>query len=293
MKCPICSRETPPSVTPWTFHCRVCDYWGSSLQPVTENLKKDDFLTGHDDGDNPISYLDELRIRNFETILESLACLEPKPLRLLEVGCGSGLFLECAEKRGFAASGIEAYAAMAAHGIRKGRRIQVGLFPDCLDSQARFDGIVFNDVFEHLPDAPNILRLCWQHLNPGGVLVINLPNSRGLFFRIARLSCWVGCRGPWERLWQKMFFTPHLHYFSARSLQTLCTTFGFVPISSFRGLRSFSMRGLWARISADDKTTVLQRAATWTAALALSVVVPFFPSDCAYQIFRKPSDSPQ
>ena len=288
LRCPICSHAMKPKLTSWSFYCDCCEYWGSTLKPVTAVLEQDEFLAKREDEDNPIDYLDELRITNFRTCLQHIARVKPSATSsILEVGCGAGLFLSEAAAIGIEAEGVEAYEAMARRGIAQGRPIRIGFFPDCLGVHERFGVIVFNDVFEHLPDASAMLLTCARHLQPDGLLVLNLPNSRGLFYRVAALALSVGIRSPWERLWQKMFFTPHLHYFSPKSLELLCHNAGFDPATPTIGLKSVSIRGLWKRIKADSTMSKLQGIAVFATTLFLACLVPFFESDCTLRIFRR------
>jgi len=273
----------------WSYYCPHCDYWGSSLQPVTQLLGKDDFLSRREGQDNPIDFLDELRTENFRACIQHISKLMPAGAKsLLEVGCGAGLFLAEAEAAGISSLGIEAYQAMAQRGLKQGRTIRIGFFPNCLDENERFGAIVFNDVFEHLPDAVGILNVCKRHLENGGLLVLNLPNSSGLFYRVASLLYRIGIHGPWDRLWQKMFFTPHLHYFSSQSLELLCLGSDFEAATPTIGLKSVRIPGLWARIRANPKTTLLQSMVTYVGAVILTKVTSFFEPDCIMRIFRKP-----
>jgi SAM-dependent methyltransferase len=289
--CPICTEQLPPTVAAWSFYCSRCDYWGSVLEPVTELRAKDEFLAQaeRDDVQNPIEYLDELRVGNFRRILRHLSEQKPTPSGpVLEVGCGPGLFLTEAAAKGLTAVGIEPFEAMARRGQDNGCNIRLGLFPTCLEDSEQFDAIVFNDVFEHLPNAPEVLRTCLRHLVPGGLVVLNLPNSHGLFFRVSRLAAALGYRAPWNRMWQTMFYSPHLHYWSPESLGSLCDSVGFEPATAPIPMTSVSLKGLWRRIRAAPNTSMSSAIFSLFGALCCAAAVPLFPSDCYAQVFRKP-----
>ncbi len=291
LNCPICAGAMPAAATPWNFYCRHCDYWGSGLQPVTDALAKDAFLTAAERSDvlNPIGYLDELRITNFRSILRHIMAWKPtKDGLVLEVGCGPGLFLTEAAALGLNTIGIEPFETMARRGQSSNCNIRLGLFPNCLDDREQFDAIVFNDVFEHLPDAPEVLRTCLRHLVPGGLVVLNLPGSQGLFFRVARLAASLGYLAPWNRMWQRMFYSPHLHYWSPKSLDALCHSVGLEPVTKPIDMVSVSCRGLWKRIRAAPDTSLPTAVVNFVAALGCAAIAPLFPSDCFLQVFRKP-----
>ena len=290
--CPICDAELPSAVSPWAFYCEACDYWGSVLEPVTGVLAKDDFLTHAERQNvlNPIHYLDDLRIANFRRIVRLISDHKPTASgAVLEVGCGPGLFLTEAAVAGINAVGIEPFEAMARRGRANGCTVRIGLFPDCVDLHEQFDAIVFNDVFEHLPNASDVLGTCLQHLVPGGLVVLNLPNAHGLFFRIARLVAALGHQGPWDRMWQKMFWSPHLHYWSPRSLESLCARVGLERATEPIAMASVSCRGLWKRIRAAPNSSLAGSLVSYAGSLCCTAISPFFTSDCYVQLFRKPS----
>lgn len=295
LDCPACNAPMPSRATPWTFYCRGCDYWASTLEPVTALVEQGAFPNAGETTDsNPIGYLDDVRTANFDRILGEIRRLFPGPkLRLLEIGCGPGLFLERARRAGIDAQGIEVYEEIARPGIARGLPIRIGMFPGCVGPDERFDAIAFNDVFEHLPDPAAVLDTCWRMLSPDGLVVINLPNSHGLYFSVARRALACGIHGPWDRMWQKGFFTPHLHYFSPGSLERLCRRHGFEPAISPLHLRSTSLRGLWRRIRVSDAFGLPAAMAYYGGAVACHLLSGACDSDCILSIARKVERRPQ
>ncbi|MGY0570429.1 class I SAM-dependent methyltransferase [Bradyrhizobium sp. RDM12] len=95
----------------------------------------------------------------------------PKGAKILEVGSAYGFFLLEAEKF-FTAEGIEISEEAAKFARSRGLAVRTGLVSEqVLHEMGKFDAIVLFDVIEHLPDPHATLALCWQHLNPGGVIV--------------------------------------------------------------------------------------------------------------------------
>src|SRR5690606_11668960 len=103
-------------------------------------------------------------------------------------------------------------------------------FPDALAPGERFDAIVFNDVIEHIPDIGRALAACRERLAPGGMLLLNLPSSSGVFYRASKLLRRLGVAGHFERMWQKGLPSPHLHYVDPTNLARLLDRAGFVPV---------------------------------------------------------------
>lgn len=236
-------------------------------------------------GDEPIGFLEPIRLANFHHILDQVQTLGVSG-PILDIGCGSGFFLKIAKQRGFDAIGIEPKAEMAEAAERHGGDIRRGLFPDVIGENETFSAIFFNDVLEHIPDVGAILQACRAHLRPDGVLVINVPSAKGLFFRLAVLLRRLGVDGPFNRMWQTMFYTPHLHYFTPRSLMALTKRHGFIPAAPITRLASVSFTGLRERVAADGSLGPLGRLATFAGTAALVPVAAMMPSDTMVGFFQ-------
>jgi hypothetical protein len=88
---------------------------------------------------------------------------------------------------------------------------------------------------------------------------LNVPNSKGILFKLAKLMAVIGLKNPWDRLWQKMFYTPHLHYFSVDNLGKLLERYNYVELNNHIKLRTISSKSLWRRISVDPETSLIQK----------------------------------
>ncbi|EQD80446.1 3-demethylubiquinone-9 3-methyltransferase, partial [mine drainage metagenome] len=141
--------------------------------------------------------LDPLRRRNFETLLKRLGEIVPtRGLTLLDVGCSTGLFLETAARYGIDGVGIEPEPGQASIARLRGVKVRDGFFPDSLRRGETFDIVAFNDVFEHLSDPCQVLHACELILNPGGVLILNLPDSAGVLYSVASALARIGLENP-------------------------------------------------------------------------------------------------
>lgn len=285
--CPICSSKMSNRVCNWTFYCNSCDYWASFLE---QNINsQDDYIFSEERNDSQvISFLDSIRIENFNIILDDVELNhDKKVLRILDVGCASGLFIITAGRRGHVVTGIEPNPIMAKIALEKGFDVINGFFPAAISSASKFDMIIFNDVFEHIPDVNEILYSCSDFLNDNGVLVINLPNSRGVFFRLAKMLAIVGLMGPWQRLWQIMFYTPHVHYFSGYSLDKLLKNYNFRNGAEARQLEAVSLTGLWGRLAIDKSNNLIIRSLLFVGIVLAYPLIKFFEKDAFYSIYKK------
>jgi SAM-dependent methyltransferase len=137
--------------------------------------------------------------------------------RLLEVGCGTGVFLEEVLRSGrWEAEGIEPHAEAAAY-VRKALNIPVHeqLLPDVNLEEGSFDVIVLWNVVEHFYYPMRDLGLAHRLLKPDGLLVFSLPNLESLDAKIFG-KYWAG----WE-------LPRHLYFFPRRQLRSALERIGF------------------------------------------------------------------
>ena len=279
--CPVCQGQLSSRLARWLRRCDACGLWASDLAPRTDAGASLD-ETHRAEGLAP------LRKANFETVLDLLSELGPLAgRRVVDVGCAHGWFLEVATVRGMVACGVEPDVDVAETAIRRKLSVRVGPFPDVVADTDRYDVIAFNDVFEHLVDPHAVLSACAQRLAPGGHLVLNLPSSQGVLYRVACALARAGVRGPLERLWQRDFPSPHLWYFDARNLARLATPHGFRLERTAR-LATIRLSGLWPRLVMDRGTSRVKAAGIFAAlALGYPGLRWLLPPDVMVQIYAR------
>jgi SAM-dependent methyltransferase len=95
---------------------------------------------------------------------------------VLEIGCGAGMMLSAFQRLGWRVLGIERDERLAAE-ARDRQGVEVTALPlGELPDDLRFDIIVMFNVFEHIAEPMPILRECVRRLQPGGRLLLNMPN---------------------------------------------------------------------------------------------------------------------
>jgi SAM-dependent methyltransferase len=169
------------------------------------------------------------RRRTAQRLLDLLSRHLPSGARLLDVGCGPGLLLDEARRRGLRGVGLELSAASARH-AREALGLDVReVSLEQLDPTERFDAIVLADVLEHLDDPVAAIEECAARLGEGGVLCVVTPDPASPAARLAGRRWWGYLPG-------------HANLLPRRTLREVITATGLV-ISHDAGLvRSFSLR---------------------------------------------------
>lgn len=143
--------------------------------------------------------------------------------RVLEVGCGEGVFaplltLPCETW------GIEMDAASAARAGMTMHRVFVGSY-DEVDAQlptGYFDLVVCNDVIEHMSDPDAFLAALKQRMAPGAALVASIPNMRH-WEVLWQLLVWK----DWKYVREGIMDRTHLRFFTEKSVRRLFEDAGF------------------------------------------------------------------
>ena len=285
MACIVCGNTQVAGLAGWHATCPACHYESAALN-VTINAHNGPAV---DEAEREAG-LKALRLENFRTIVawarRHVTAGRP---RLLDVGSAHGWFLETAQGQ-FDVLGVEPDAVVGGRAAARGLPVRSGYFPDVLQDGERFDVIVFNDVIEHIPDIRSALEACHARLNAGGILILNLPNSRGFFYRLSKLIARLGWRAPFERLWQKDLPSPHVHYFNSHNLEQLVKGQGF-DVAEAAELPALRAKGLLERLRCAGNVPVLSLYVQYVAIMCAIPVLRMFPSDIIVGVFKKKAAS--
>lgn len=172
----------------------------------------------------------ENRHRSYMTQVMKLDLMErflaPKD-PVLDVGCGTGLLLVEAQKRGFQVEGIEPSARLVEIGNRVLKvPVQEGLL-ETFEPGYKYQGMVVWDVLEHVPDPLALLQRCGSLLDAGGYLFVQVPNYGGLSNRMKTFMCKTRLR---KTGFKHFGFPGHLYSFNRASLSNLLKAGGFTPV---------------------------------------------------------------
>ena len=201
--------------------CKKCNFFKSNLKPGFGR---------------EIEGITELRKKNFRKIISKIISFNnSKNFQILEIGSGSGFFIEECKKFDLNITGSEADSSQLNELKRKfpeTLKIALPFNKDEIYNIGKYNMIIFNDVFEHLSNLDEVVNQLSNLLDKNGKILINLPSSDGIVFKISSLLYKVGIKNFYNRLWQKNLSSPHLSYFNNLNLEFLFSKYGYKLVHS-------------------------------------------------------------
>jgi 2-polyprenyl-3-methyl-5-hydroxy-6-metoxy-1,4-benzoquinol methylase len=156
----------------------------------------------------------------------------PRAGVLLDLGCGSGAFLEVAARAGWAARGVDASAERVAACAARGLDARCAEAVEFLESgEELFGGILAAHLIEHLPPerAARLIVAAAGRLAPGGRLVLVTPDLRSAI--VAAETFWLD--------------PTHLRPYPRALVERLCAAAGLRKVASFGDPGSRPRRPAW------------------------------------------------
>jgi SAM-dependent methyltransferase len=266
LSCPVCGEHLKLKYRLKfnVYKCSNCDLYNSDARfeySFQSNLESDSRDIG----------LKNLRVRNFATIIEELKKYYGegiKSIKGLEIGSGNGWWLQACKENNISCIGIEPEKIYEGYHKENQLDILYGFYPEVnVEQPDGFDFIIFNDVFEHIPDINGLVENLKKDINKDGMIIINLPMSTGFFYQAATLLHKFGINSFLTRLWQFDFHSPHMNYFNDKNMGMLLSKHGLSEVNALN-LESLDFPSLKERIMA-DKGMSRFKARILTSALTL------------------------
>ena len=208
-----------------TQKCRSCKLVYTNPRPFSRNMHQyyvSDRYVSH--ADTPDRLLDRIYglVRKFmagRKIRMMRPCLT-KSATILDVGCGTGVFLHALQKKGYHVMGVEPGKKAAELAASKGIVVRGSLEELAAESPHTFDAITLWHVLEHIADPVGQLGICRQLLKPTGVLLVATPmcNSFDAAFYKQHWAAWDVPR--------------HLMHFTPETLQSALQKAGFAMLKT-------------------------------------------------------------
>lgn len=182
----------------------------------------------------------------------------PEGGRLLDLGFGSGAYLELARDGGWAVTGADPDPVVVDAARKRGLDVRQGGIEAFSDQTESFDVVTLSHVIEHVPNPQDTLKSAYNLLKPGGTMWICTPNLAGPGHQ------------HFGRHWRGLEPPRHLIIFNRSALINCAASLGFTefvdlpyaPIIKLRFLASISIEQgspdviKEVELSADDKRTI-------------------------------------
>jgi 2-polyprenyl-3-methyl-5-hydroxy-6-metoxy-1,4-benzoquinol methylase len=167
--------------------------------------------------------------------------------RLLDVGCGFGLTVLEATKRGYLAEGVEiSQRRLMLARERLGLTLMQGRLEELRLPAGSYDGVIFWDVLEHVHNPLEILAEIRRVTRPGGFIFGQVPNWRGL---TNRYKTFLSRHGFSHKQFKHFGMPNHVFMFDARSLEGMLDKCGW---------RLVYCRS-WSKLKYHQKVSAFQR----------------------------------
>lgn len=226
------SRKEPEYMCHRLVLCPNCDLVYADQPPGEDELAQAyhvaDYDSSEEANDAASSY-----IRAIRPMLGALA----RRQSALEIGTGTGIFLECLSREGFTKLvGVEpSSAAIAAAPEYRQAWICKGMFEEKDFTPESFDLICCFMTMEHVRDPNIIARTALRLLRPGGAFVTVTHDYRSLINRL------LGKRSP-------IIDIEHLQLFSEQSVRYLFEHAGYTNVTVNSFVNTYSLR-YWMRMT--------------------------------------------
>ena len=147
--------------------------------------------------------------------------------RLLDVGCGIGIFMALAKKEGWEISGmdISSYSIKMARDIL-GIEAILGDLTESVFEERSFDIVTLWDTLEHFSNPSEQLQEIWRILKNDGILLINTPNESSLL-KLMAATFFKLSFGRFDYPARKLYHRYHLFYYTPHTIQALMKKNGF------------------------------------------------------------------
>jgi len=148
--------------------------------------------------------------------------INSKNKKILDIGCGSGYFLQYGKNRGWDGYGIEPSEKASSHAINNGLNVKNSSFKKEIFTNTKFDVVHLNQVLEHISHPEQLIADIHQISKKGSLLCISVPNEfsplQTILHKDLDFNAW--------------WLSPphHLNYFTVDSLRQFISKNGYEVI---------------------------------------------------------------
>ena len=220
ISCPNCSKKgTVFTNDKEISYCSACQHY------IYNQLKEKEILFSHD---HVGEYQQSTREKQFKKVFDFILDKKQNP-NFLEIGAGFGGYINYVNNLGFDCTAVDIDDHFRDSYLDVGIKF---ILQDAnkLDITINSNVVILSHIIEHIDNPKNLINyLGKQNIE---YLIIEVPSSNGLIFKLSKLLLRFNIFFIWDRLWQKNSNSPHLHYFSDKSIYKLLEDLNFEVIKT-------------------------------------------------------------
>lgn len=226
------SRKSPEYMCHRMVRCHQCDLVFATTPPEESVLAEAYHSAEYDSTEEA----EDAALAYSKAIEPALKNLQQRD-RALEIGAGTGIFLEHLKQRGFnSVCGVEpSETAIQAAPVERRAWIKMGMFDEADFQPNSFDLICCFMTMEHVRHPELLAESVLKLLKPGGVFVTVTHDYRSPINRL------LGRRSPIVNI-------EHLQIFSKQSIRELFLRTGFESVEARSFINRYTLR-YWLRLS--------------------------------------------
>ncbi|MBI2021522.1 class I SAM-dependent methyltransferase [Candidatus Daviesbacteria bacterium] len=177
----------------------------------------------------------------------------PNRGRLIEVGCGIGVFLHLARKNNYQVLGIDINKSAKKMAWKRYQvKVLIGEVGDVSLKEKNYDAVVLFQTIEHIKYPITFLKNLSRILRPNGIVLITTPNSESLWKKLLKNN-WFSYKHQehltfWNEKALKIallksnfkdidFYSDDIRWYSLKQLITLTIAYGGRKFAYLRYLR--------------------------------------------------------
>ena len=181
-----------------------------SAEALPDYYKSEDYISHTDSKRNLFeSVYHVVRKISLKQKLKLINSFNSKEKNLLDIGCGTGDFLQVAKQNRWSVSGIEPNAQARAIANNKTNNSVFEIDQLLKFQPASFDVISLWHVLEHLPNLEEQIQIFKKLLKPNGTLIIAVPNYKSYDAKY------------YKEFWAAFDVPRHLWHFNKESISKL------------------------------------------------------------------------